>query len=197
MVALFCLAFLPALARTRSKSMQMRCVANLKEIGSVFLLYAQAHQDTLPGPVSCVPQAGYDETSRQELAWYIAEDLGFPGPSTNTVVLTDLLCPAYRLPSLSHCQATARTYVLNENVSSQRGNRIPPFGSVVQPLSPPLKLSSLSTYGPPFRMPAMTDADKVTVNPTLSSWKDLPYRPSHGKARSRLFFDGHVEVNSW
>jgi prepilin-type processing-associated H-X9-DG protein len=197
-VNVFAVVFLPGLSRARYKSMQTRCVSNLKRIGLAFQIYAKGHQDMLPGAVLPVPQAGYNETSKQELAWYIAEDLGCPKPSKKVAIATNLLCPAYRLPwSEPTSLATAKTYALNENINGQRGFQVPPFGSLAQPLSAPIRLSLVANYGPPFRICATTDGDKATVGPTVPSWKEVPYQPVHGKMRNRLFFDGHVEVRAW
>ncbi len=199
LISIFGVAFLPGLSRAHAKSLRIQCLWNLRQVGMALQLYAHANEDWLPGPVSAVPQAGYDETSsRQELAWYIAESLRCPKPSTNTAIVKELLCPAYGLPwAEAEALVKARTYALNENISKQASVRVPPFGTIVQPGSVPLKLSDVAKYGSPFRIVASTDADKRTVNPTLSFWNEMPYRPVHGKSRSELFFDGHVQVKSW
>jgi prepilin-type processing-associated H-X9-DG protein len=196
-ISVFTLAFLPGVSVRRGKSLQTRCVSNLQHIGLALQLYAEAQQDTLPGPVSPIVGAAYDESSSHELSWYLAESLGCPQPSTNTFVARVLICPAYKQP----CERpglpdSARTYALNENVSKKPGVSVPPFGRV-QPPASPLRLSTLAMHGSPARLFATTDADKGTVSPRLPSWKHLPYRPAHGTTRSRLFFDGHVEVKQW
>ncbi len=192
------MALLPGLPKAHRKALQARCISNLKRIDEALKLYALAHQDSLPGPVSAIPQGGYDESSRAELSRYLAEFLGYPKPSTNMAVVKELLCPACKLnSSWTASIAQARTYALNENVSKKPGARIPPFGSVSGASSSPLRLSELGTYGSARRLFTMTDADKGTINPVLPNWGDVPYRPSHGKSRNWLFFDGHVEVKSW
>ncbi len=190
-------ALWPRVPRAHCKSLQMRCVSNLTRLGSALQMYAQTHQDSLPGPVFPVPEAGYTDRSQNELSWYIAQELGCPQPSTNAALAKDLLCPAYRVRGSFDRLVTARTYVLNENINKQPGVRVPPFGRTGSPVSAPLKISAVADYGPPMRLFAMTDADKGTVNPLLTNWGDLPYRPVHDKSRSYLFFDGHVEVRAW
>jgi len=197
-VSVLGLTVLPALAKAHRKSLRARCVTNLRQIGAALEIYAQANHGYLPGPVFPAPQASYTDTSRQELAWFIAEDLGCPKPSRNTVTASNLLCPAYRPHGPEPgSPAVLRSYVLNENISKEKGVRVPPLGSLDAPHLRPLTLSALATYGPPFSISAMTDADKGTINPTLPCWNEMPYRPVHGRTRSQLFFDGHVEVRRW
>jgi prepilin-type processing-associated H-X9-DG protein len=184
---------LPGCARARQKSIQLSCTANLRQIGVALHLYTQANDDTLPGPISVLAQPGYDLTSNRELSWFLAEQLGYPKPSTDLVVAGELVCPAQpKRASDFVSQRGPVSYLVNARLKTSEGSRLYPFGQLGEPGSPPLKLSLLAAYGPPARMKVMTDADKANVNPTLRGWGELPRRPVHGSVRNQLFFDGHA-----
>jgi prepilin-type processing-associated H-X9-DG protein len=187
------MVLLPGCARARQKSIRISCTANLRQINSALHLYMQANHDTLPGPVSALAQPGYDLTSNRELSWFLAEQLGYPKPSTDLVVAGEFVCPAQpkRASDLASTRGPA-SYLVNARLKTSEGSRVYPFGQLGEPGSHPLKLSLLATYGPPARMKVMTDADKANVNPTLSGWGELPCRPVHGSVRNQLFFDGHA-----
>ncbi len=184
--------------RNARRALQAGCASGLQQIGMALEIYSRNHNDFLPGPVFPVARAGYDETAPQELAWHLAESLGYPKPSKCVNLVPALICPKYQ-----HCGdtqgqlANRRSYVLNGNLGRRDSARASPFGSPTDPACGPLKLSSVAVYGAPSSIPAMSDADKANVNPKLSCWQDLPCRPAHGRTRTRLFFDGHVELDSW
>jgi prepilin-type processing-associated H-X9-DG protein len=187
------MVLLPACARARQKSIQISCTANLRQIGAALHLYTQANHDTLPGPVFDLAQPGYDQASNRELSWFLAEQLGYPKPSTDLVVAGELVCPAQsKSASDLVSQRGPASYLVNACLKTSEGSRIYPFGQLSEPGSPPLKLSLLTAYGPPARMKVMADADKANANPTLRGWGELPCRPVHGSVRNQLFFDGHA-----
>ena len=192
---------LPALARAKQKGIQTSCLSNLKQIGIAVQMYAHDNDDTLPGPVFSGARASYDKNSSTELIWFIADDLGSPQPSTvpagQQVVADVFVCAGYLryAPDLTSMQGR-KCYLLNDNVSSDPANRVPPFGypSVGgDPEIPPLKIAELEKYSPPADIFAITDVDKINVpNPKVTWWTDLPYQPVHGKVRNELYFDGHA-----
>jgi prepilin-type N-terminal cleavage/methylation domain-containing protein/prepilin-type processing-associated H-X9-DG protein len=189
---------LPALAKAKEKAQRVSCVSNLKQVGLAIQMYADANDDTLPGPVFAGARASYDRNSSQELIWFIAEDLGAPAPSAQTVVADVFVCPGYlrRAPAVSS-MVGRKCYLLNDDVDPNPLNRVPPFGYPIAPVSAPLKLSSVDSYVPPGNVYAITDVDKGNINPTVSWWSDLPYEPVHGAVRNQLFFDWHVEAVRW
>jgi len=197
-IAILAGILLPTLAKAKEKAHRAGCVANLKQVGMAIQMYADANEDTLPGPVFAGARASYDKNSSQELIWYIAEDLGSPTPSGQTVVADVFVCPGYlrRAPELVS-MIGRKCYLLNDDVDPNPLNRVPPFGYPIDPVSAPLKLSSFDSYVPPSSIYAITDVDKGNINPTVSWWSDLPYEPVHGAVRNQLFFDWHVEAIRW
>jgi prepilin-type processing-associated H-X9-DG protein len=189
---------LPALSRAKQKAHQTGCLSNLKQIGLAIHMYTGDNEDSLPGPVFAGARASYDINSSTELVWYIADDLGAPKPSPQTVVADVFVCPGYlrKAPGLTSMKGR-KCYLLNDDVDPNPLNRVPPFGYPVAPVAVPLKLSAFDTFMPPSNIFAITDVDKGNVNPTVSWWSDLPYEPVHGPVRNQLFFDWHVESKRW
>ena len=189
---------LPALAKAKEKAHRVTCVSNLKQAGLAIQMYADDNEDTLPGPVFSGARASYDKNSSQELIWYIAENLGAPKPSAQTVVADVFVCPGYlrRAPAVGS-MIGRKCYLLSDDVDPNPLNRVPPFGYPIAPISNPLKLSAFDSYVPPSSIYAITDVDKGNINPTVSWWSDLPYEPVHGAVRNELHFDWHVEAKRW
>ncbi len=197
MVIALALTSLPVVLRHGQRAIQIGCASHLRQIGQALQLYSLSHNELLPGPLFPVPQAGYDETTRQELAWYIAESLDCPKPAKCPAVLPALICAKYQRRIGSKLDpASLRSYMLNGNLRRHAAVRVPPFGSCIEPLSSPLKVSEVTAYGTSSSLSVMTDADKANVNPTLACWEDLPCQPAHGGTRNQLFFDGHVAAAS-
>src|SRR5512134_2059164 len=61
---------LPALAKAKEKAHRITCVSKLKQVGLAIQMYADANEDTLPGPVFSGARASYDKNSSQELIWF-------------------------------------------------------------------------------------------------------------------------------
>ncbi len=183
----------PGLARARHRSIQQGCTSNLKRIGIAIQMYLDANDETLPGPVHGLVEPEYDLGTRQQLAWFLAESLGCPQACTNKVLLETLVCPAYESKVTRGLGEPTTSYLLNQDVDANRHVRIRPFGSPMPPITKPVTISSIGKFGFPASIFAVTDADKVNVDPTVSGWNQLPYQPIHGKGRNQLFFDWHVE----
>ena len=189
---------LPALAKVKQKATQSGCLSNLKQIGVALQMYTDDNDNSLPGPVFAGARASYDINSSTELIWYLAENLGSPRPSAQTVVADVFVCPGYlrNAPAVTSMMGR-KCYLLNDDVDPSPFVRVPPFGYPVAPLARPLKMSEFDNYVGPANIFAITDVDKGNINPTVSWWTDLPYEPVHGKVRNQLFFDWHVEAKRW
>lgn len=188
----------PVLHEARRRALRTECLSNLKKIGLGIELYAGDHAGTLPGAARAGACASYDVTSENELAWFVADEMGLPKPSFETVLARPFVCPAYeRSAPVVASMIGRRCYLLNENVGTNSAAPVRPFGQPGDPAGPPLTYAGLEEFGPPCELFAITDMDKGNVNPTVSWWADLPYQPVHGRARNRLFFDGHVASRPW
>jgi prepilin-type N-terminal cleavage/methylation domain-containing protein/prepilin-type processing-associated H-X9-DG protein len=196
-IAILASLLLPALAGARRKATRAVCASNLRQIGLAIQLYADDHEGSLPGPVFSGAAATYDQSSDQELIYYIAENLSAPRPSPQMMTVNVFVCPGYRryAPALTSLDGR-KCYLLNDDIDVNQGIRVPPFGYPPFGGSPalrPLALEDIGNYGSPSDIFAITDVDKGNVNPSVSWWTDLPYEPVHGAGRNYLYFDWHVE----
>lgn len=186
---------LPALSKAREKANRTACTSNLKQIALAISLYTDDNEGSLPGPCFSGARASYDRNSSTELIWYIAENLGQPAPSAQTMVADVFVCPGYRKEAPGLTSLVGRKcYLLNDNVGPGNGF-VPPFGYPAQAASPAIQPLKLSAVPNPADTWAITDVDKLNVpSPTVSWWTDLPYRPVHGSVRNEMYFDGHVST---
>ena len=196
-VASMLLLVLPTLARAKQRTTEANCQSNLRQIGLAVQAYAADHDGFLPGPVLGLANPRYDLWSTNQLAWFLAAQMGSGRPSVTAKVAPLLLCPAQG-PGQNQPLAKGRAnYVLNDGYRGENGLIEAPFGRSTPPLAQPLELTRLAASVSPATSLAMADADKADVNPTLPGWNDLPYQPVHGKIRNQLFFDWHVARKSW
>jgi prepilin-type N-terminal cleavage/methylation domain-containing protein/prepilin-type processing-associated H-X9-DG protein len=197
-IAILAAMLLPAMARAKAKANQITCVSNLKQIGHALQMYVDDEHDNLPGPLWNGMQASYEENSTEELMYYLSYYLAAPRPSDQVMIAPIAVCPGYL-----HCAPGLNgigdmegriCYLLNPTADSRPGvPYVPPFG-YPSPVQAPLKISQLSQYGSPAEKFALSDVDKANVNPSVSWWTDLPYKPAHGTVRNQLFFDWHVQA---
>lgn len=199
-IAILAAILMPVLAKAKEKAWRTDCASNLKQAGTAIQLYADDNQDFLPGPVWSGAMASYDNTSSQELIWFIAVDLGQPAPSSQTVVANVFVCPAYahRAPSVTSLIGR-KVYFDNPNIAPDPSNStVAPFGNP-STNAPSLKMSSIVKCQPPASVFAISDVDQALpqLNPSISWWSDLPNQPVHGAVRNQVFFDWHVEAVKW
>jgi prepilin-type N-terminal cleavage/methylation domain-containing protein/prepilin-type processing-associated H-X9-DG protein len=195
-IAILAALLLPALARAKTKAIQINCVSNLKQLGTALQMYIDDNEDQLPGPLWNGMQASFDENSSEEILFYLWQYLAVPAPSGDPTVVPVAACPGYMrsapgVNSIDDMEGRI-CYLLNPNVNPPPGDILCPFGYPAPPQQP-LKHSQLSGYGALSSVLAITDVDKGNVtDPTVGWWGDLPYKPVHGSTRNQLFFDWHV-----
>jgi len=197
-IAILASILLPALARAKAKGTQTVCLSNLKQVGIGIQLYADDDDDDrLPGPCLGGAQPNYDKNQSRELAFFIAEHLGYPAPDTKMRIAEAMICPGYvnSAPGAAGGVMGRKIYLLNWDIDPTPGTARP-FGypSNPGPMETPLKMSDLNQYAPPSDSWAVEDADKVSINIVPTWYDDLPDRPVHGKIWNRLYFDGHVSA---
>jgi prepilin-type N-terminal cleavage/methylation domain-containing protein len=190
-IAILAAMLLPALGKAKARAQQVNCLSNLKQIGVGLMLYVDDHQDSLPGGCWSGAKAAYTTASNTELVWYLAERVGAPSPSGKVNLSKLFLCPTFKRQVTDEAAVLSqKTYLLNDDVDSG-ADRVRPFGYPAPPAKP-LRHGALITHGSPSTLFALTDVDKANVNPTVSWWSELPYRPVHERIRNELHFDGHA-----
>ena len=196
---------LPALAKAKEKGFQAQCTSGYKQMGLAIQMYADDHEDQLPGPVFAGGYISYDNTagSKKHLVNLISTYLGYPAPSSKTIIASVLHCPSHRRFLKGAPPVNVRCFLLNDNVSPDPGPKIFPFGyPIPSPDYPepqkPLRTTSISQYASPDSVWAASDGDwemLLSLNITNFSWaSEFPVTPPHGRTRNQLFFDGHVEA---
>ncbi len=195
-IAILSSLLLPSLARAKRKAQQTQCLSNLKQMGIGIYLYVGDNEEKLPGPALGGARPNYDQNSKDELAYYIAPQMGYPQPSGKMVIAKTMICPGYEREAPAVASMNGRKcFILNQNIDPAPGAQVRPFGypSRPGPLQEPMTLGSMDQYKSGADLWAVTDADRINVpNPAVSWYDDLPYKPVHGNVRNALYFDGHV-----
>ena len=197
-IAILAGILLPVLSQAKKKANRATCLSNLKQVGVAINLYADDHDDYLPGPVVAGARASYDDTSSQELIFHLAPYLGLPEPGPKTIVARVFVCPGYEKNAPGLISLIGRkVYLLNDDIDPDPAVRTPPFGYPLAPTADPQRLTAVETRAADSF--AVTDVDQAlpNLNPGVSWWDDLPNAPVHGQVRNRLFFDAHVEAVRW
>ena len=94
-IAILAAAMLPALANAKRKGHQTTCRSNMKQTGVAMQLYADDHEEFLPGPVWSGVRPDYHKNYSQDLLWFIATYLGLPEPSGQVRMAEIMVCPGY------------------------------------------------------------------------------------------------------
>jgi prepilin-type N-terminal cleavage/methylation domain-containing protein/prepilin-type processing-associated H-X9-DG protein len=196
---------LPALARSKAEAYQAQCVNNLKQLGTAIQLYADDHEDRLPGPLWQGLYAAYfDDTSR--MPYYIAPYLGLPAASSTVRTAALAICtmsakkgsqpPAGTNPRslsqhVSYIVSVAAESTTTELLTRPFGY---PYGSLPSGLEGvdelPKKVRQIKN---PTTSWAITDADQINAVSLARYYSFLPKDKAHGRFRNQLFFDWHVE----
>ncbi len=205
-IAILAAMLLPSLARGKGKAHQIQCVNNLKQVALAIHMYADDHNDTLPGPVWQGFNYTYnDETER--LLYWIATYLSLPAASSTVRTAQVAVCPAAAMlmheppdtppESLAH----ACCYLLSAEVTNAVTDVVTrPFGYPYSskfyrfprgPDEPPKKVHEIKS---PSQSWAITDADQQNAFPGGYYFNNLPANKVHGVVRNQLFFDWHVQA---
>lgn len=200
---------LPSLARAKQAAYRIKCVSNLKQLGTAIEMYASDHADRLPGPVwQGLYDTYFDDSpatqGRIRLPFYIATYLGLPAPTSDMRRLAVAKCPAAEHVWTPAAPGTddkslrqPLSYIVSVKV--QRTNDMPvrpfgyPYGSLPSGSSGddemPKRVSEIRN---PASTWAIVDADQLNAVSLASYYPFLPKERAHKKVRNQLFFDWHV-----
>jgi prepilin-type N-terminal cleavage/methylation domain-containing protein/prepilin-type processing-associated H-X9-DG protein len=202
-IAILAAMLMPALARAKQKAVAINCLSNLKQVGTALQVYVDDNDQRLPGPVWAGARASYDQSSKDEMIYYVASNLGDPAPSVQTAISRTFVCPGYLhyAPEVTSLLGR-KIFLLNDDADPNPLNKVSPFGYPANggdPAVPPLKITQFDHWMPPSQLFAISDVDQAipSLNPSVSWWTDLPTKPVHGRVRNQLFFDWHAEAVRW
>ena len=203
-IAILAALLLPALSRAKERAYRAQCTSNLKQLGVAIELYADDHNDQLPGPVWLGFYEEYDNQQTTRLTYYMATDMGLPAPSS---IPQD--APLARCPSAArHWTAAAAgtdlmalqtplSYVASPEITNVNSSVVsrpfgypysqPPFDADTD--EAPKHLRDIASSSLSW---ALTDVDQENGVSMAQYYPFLPKTPCHGKVRNQLFFDWHV-----
>jgi prepilin-type N-terminal cleavage/methylation domain-containing protein/prepilin-type processing-associated H-X9-DG protein len=201
---------LPSLARAKQAGYRIKCVNNLKQLGTAIEMYASDNGDRLPGPVwQGLYDTYYDDGTSQariRMPYYIATYLGSPAPTPEVKRLQIATCPSARQAwtpaspgTPDKALAQPLSYIVSVKV--QKTNDMPvrpfgyPYGSLPAGMSGddemPKRVSEIRN---PSSTWAIIDADQRNAVSLAAYYPFLPKERAHGRVRNQLFFDWHVET---
>jgi prepilin-type N-terminal cleavage/methylation domain-containing protein/prepilin-type processing-associated H-X9-DG protein len=217
-IAILAALLLPALSAAKVRALRINCVSNLRQICLGVQMYADDHDDTLPGPLLVGIASGYNDTTGvtspyPHIGNYLWSYLGLPDPAklgTNDFVCAALSCPAQMkikkavVPDGEQINFASRTALRFIPGTKTLDNSTRPFGYPSNTIPPvagapfrPMHLSWLAAVTNNFSGTfAFRDTDQRvdgTNNPPW--WHAYVSRTAvHGSdIRNVAFFDWHVE----
>jgi prepilin-type N-terminal cleavage/methylation domain-containing protein/prepilin-type processing-associated H-X9-DG protein len=213
-IAILAAMLLPALSRAKSKALQINCINNLKQIGLGIQMYADDHDDILPGPLLAGMQSGYNintglpNTTTPRLPNFIWSYLGAPNPNSfpTAIKATPIFtCPAQMKFVVAGVNegdrvnfATRQQIIPGDNLSRPFGYPSGTTPAVAGAPFTPLKISRvLSLTNNISAIFAFRDVDQgVDGNATPPTWHgQIPKDSVHGNnTRNAIFFDWHVQA---
>jgi prepilin-type N-terminal cleavage/methylation domain-containing protein/prepilin-type processing-associated H-X9-DG protein len=206
-IALLAAMLLPSLARAKRKAYQAGCLSNLRQVHLAVQMWVDDNDGWLP-PGAGTTEGLYmgqrcnykdDASSRRDLAFYIATQLGYHAPDAQLRIAKVFFCPGFERFANNLTNMADRTvYGLSTkgsgNLPDETGLPWNPFGYPPDPTAqPPHKLAEVQAFCSLASLWMLADIDKVSITSTANTWRDqLPDKPVHGNVRNYLFFDGHV-----
>jgi len=196
---------LSALSRSKTQAYEAQCINNLKQLGTAIQMYADEHDDRLPGPVWQGLYATYFDDS-QRMPYYIAPYLGLPGASPALREAAVAICTmSVRKSSQPPAGTDARSlrqhvsYIVSVAVTNLTTDVVTrPFGYPYGSLPPGLEgVDELPKKSHEIRNPstswAITDADQINSVSLAQYYPFIPTDKAHGTFRNQLFFDWHIQ----
>jgi len=196
---------LPVLSRGKKSAARTQCCNNLKQLAYAINMYADDHDDQLPGPIWQGLYPVYDSTTTLFMPYYIAKYLGLPEPSYTIQGVQVAVCPASaRITGfsinnqLSTSTSQTLSYIETIVVTNVKDDVISrPFGYPYEQLpngttnEPPKRLREIRN---PSSSWALEDTDQQNAVSAALYYPFIPAKPAHDTVRNELFFDWHVEA---
>ena len=219
-IAILAALLFPAMGKVREKADDSKGVSNLRQLGIAINLYANEHNNMLPGPTG----SGIDRTLSTDkttaLVYYLQPDLGLPKPSVKSTdpaaLHPDILrCPALKgdkiPPGLNWYDVTTamttgdkanyppdKRYLKDQATNTGPWGRLSPNGDPVRLVQLPNLVNTTlkDANGNPLpvalsTVPAIHELDATSYYGTGWPWP-VSLKVLHGDHCNVLFFDWHV-----
>lgn len=185
---------IPTVGKVRETARSAQCISNMRQIGQGVLLYAQANNDTLPGPLFGAqgPKFFTNSTGMHgSLSVYVAPFITSVSGVSGTQQRQQMFeCPSW-LTATPDLNGPSMQVNLNPRNFLNGSTQVWPFGDAGASRMP-VKLSNISSF-PASQTWMMVDVDKVWVASTPVGWSNqIPDKEVHGSGRNCLYYDGHV-----
>ena len=211
-IAILAAMLLPVLAKAKSSALKTQCFNDQRQIGLSILMFVDDYDGYLPPGLSDMysgtniqygldeaQYAGYDNTTLDNMPYYLTPYLHIPAPTATTSFTTIFVCPATDKFQVPGYTATNRPYYgvyVWEHAAPGSVVNFNPFGywdnSGSYIMTNSCKINKLSSISPLTTLWAMVDLDRL--GSPASGWKnEIPPGPIHNNHRNYLYFDGHVE----
>lgn len=206
-IAILAALLLPVLSNAKKAAYRAQCASNLKQLATGIQLFADDHEDSLPGPAWQGLYPMYDD-DELFLLYHFASYLGKPQPSSTVQGVEVAVCPASA--KISHIDLNGPlstklqqplSFIVSITVTNVKDDVVTrPFGYPYKQLpssdggttnEPPKKLKEIRS---PSTSWAIVDADQMNAVSLAQYYNYIPVVKAHGKVRNQLFFDWHVEA---
>jgi type II secretory pathway pseudopilin PulG len=214
-IAILAALLLPALARAKRESLRTSCASNLRQNGVALSIFEDENQNYVPpgamstGGLDAGQNPGINKDDNHQLAFYLAQYLGVPVPSTDaqTNLVKTFICPGFQSQQNSSDLASNIMYIITQGGTKEDNGNIPaatgggwfafgyPAGSYVgSPPHTPQQIQSEAQL-PLCDIWAMCDVDQIVITDPNNTWRSqLPTTPTHISLRNFLYFDNHVGI---
>lgn len=198
LVVIAIVAILAALGITSSKKAissadNVRCIANLRQIGSAIALYGGDNQGLLPGQCDNSIRTTY-RINNGDLGAFLAPYWGLPAADTVTRDAAPLMCPAWKKSMKAadgKCYWSPFRFKGFYNSDNPSGY-YSPFGKG-QPDGKPLRMQAILSISGFAASRQWMIQDFDGVNGSGLAMPGQSATPVHGSVRNVLFFDFHAE----
>lgn len=185
-IAVLAAVAFPLIENIQTAASQAKAAGNFRQLGAAIMTYAAENDQKLPGPLS---QMNKSSTS-SSIGVRLYEQIGIPKPtSANEKPLSLLTVPALGKWKCAKGDLYPAAYTVIRNAPLPDGKEIHPFGLGGAKPEPVAKLFQVPN---PSKTWAIYEAGG-SGDPRPHNRRDLPDGPIHGKWRTVLFLDGHVE----